>query len=309
MSEFSLTIPPMLSRSTVDRADEIRDDPARMRGGWPGALVLVIDGRGRYPVADNGLRWIPAGDIGIEPPEEAVFLGIRDGADLWALRGDHVEAPASDPRRGAHLLDGDDAGLLATATAMLNWHDSAHFSPVDGKPTRPARGGWVRRNIDSGIDEFPRTDAAIITVVHDGADRILLGRQAVWPERWYSTLAGFVEPGESLEQAVAREVHEEVGLDVHDQRYLGSQPWPFPRSLMVGFAALADPEKPLEFIDGEIADAAWFTRDEVRRALAQGDEWVRGDPAPEGDDLPRLLLPGSISIARAMIEAWAQQPA
>lgn len=184
VSEFSLTIPPMLSRSTVDRADEIRDDPARMRGGWPGALVLVIDGRGRYPVADNGLRWIPAGDIGIEPPEEAVFLGIRDGADLWALRGDHVEAPASDPRRGAHLLDGDDAGLLATATAMLNWHDSAHFSPVDGKPTRPARGGWVRRNIDSGIDEFPRTDAAIITVVHDGADRILLSRQAVWPDSW-----------------------------------------------------------------------------------------------------------------------------
>lgn len=117
--------------------------------------------------------------------------------------------------------------------------------------------------------------------MHDGADRILLGRQAIWPDGWYSTLAGFVEPGESLEQCVIREVHEEVGIVVCEPRYLGSQPWPFPRSLMLGFAAIGDPADELQFLDGEIGDARWFHRDEVRAALSR-DGWTRVDPAPDG---------------------------
>ncbi len=309
---FTLPQPPLLSRATFDRADEIRDDSAALLAGWPSARVLLVDSTGRYPVADDGtLHWVDAQTLGAEPGPDAVFLG-DSGGHVWARRVDHIDGPTADPRRGAELLGADEAGLLATALGILNWHATARFSPADGVPIASARGGWVRRPAGGGqvkataADEFPRTDPASITVVHDGADRVLLGRQAVWPDGWYSTLAGFVEPGESLEQCVIREVHEEVGITVRDPRYLGSQPWPFPRSLMLGFEALGDPGEPLNFLDGEIGDAIWFHRDEVREALAAGGGWSRADGAiPAGADAPRLRLPGSISIARAMIEAWA----
>ena len=137
----------------------------------------------------------------------------------------------------------------------------------------------------------------MICLVHDGGDRAVLARQAVWPERMFSLLAGFVEAGESFEVCVAREIREEIGLTVRDVRYLGSQPWPFPRSLMVGFHALGDPDEEFSFNDGEIAEAAWFTRDEVREALDAGD-WSSASAS-------KLLLPGSISIARVIIESWA----
>ena len=353
---FTLTQPPLLSRATFHRADELRDDPAALLSGWPSARVLLVDSTGRYPVTGDGtLHWVDAQTLGPEPGPDAVFLGVSDAVSagvsdaqdasghLWARRVDHVDGPTADPRRGAELLGADEAGLLVTALGILNWHATARFSPVDGVPIVAARGGWVRRpalggpnlaghNKATATDEFPRTDPAIITVVHDGADRVLLGRQAVWPDGWYSTLAGFVEPGESLEQCVIREVHEEVGITVRDPRYLGSQPWPFPRSLMLGFEALGDPDEPLRFLDGEIGDAIWFHRDEVREALAAGGGWSRADgarispvapasplapaspvaplaPAPAGAGAPRLRLPGSISIARAMIEAWADPQA
>ena len=137
----------------------------------------------------------------------------------------------------------------------------------------------------------------MICLVHDGYDRAVLARQTVWPERLFSLLAGFVEAGESFEACVIREIAEEIGLTVRDVRYLGSQPWPFPRSLMVGFHAIGDPEQEFAFHDGEIAEAAWFTRAEVREALEHGD-WSSDSPS-------RLLLPGSISIAREIIESWA----
>lgn len=301
---FELSQPPLLSRATVNRADEIRDDTDRLKAGWHTARVLLIDATGRYPVGESGaLHWVAATTIADTPPEDAVILGISD-VDLWTRRVDHIDGPTDDARHGAAVLSAEEAGLLATALGILNWHQTARHSPVDGSATRPARGGWVRRSIESGRDEFPRTDAAIITVVHDGADHILLGRQAVWPEGWYSTLAGFVEPGESLEQCVLREVYEEVGILVREPRYLGSQPWPFPRSLMVGFAAIGDPAEPLDFRDGEIGDAQWFHRDEVRAALASGDGWTRAAAAASGD-AARLRLPGSISIAHSMIRSWA----
>ena len=136
----------------------------------------------------------------------------------------------------------------------------------------------------------------MICLVHDGGDRAVLARQTVWPHRMFSLLAGFVEAGESFELCVVREIREEIGLTVRDVRYLGSQPWPFPRSLMVGFHAIADPTEPFSFNDGEIAEAAWFTRAEVRAALAAGD-WTSGSNS-------HLLLPASISIARQIIESW-----
>jgi NAD+ diphosphatase len=221
---------------------------------------------------------------------------------VWAVRasleppGD-PQARAVDPRRAGTPFDDVSAQLVTCALALLNWHDAAGFSPSDGSPTRPIRAGWARRNLLTGYEEFPRVDPAVICLVHDGHDRAVLARQVVWPPRLFSLIAGFVEAGESFESCVVREVAEEIGLTVTDVRYLGSQPWPFPRSLMVGFHALGDPEQEFAFTDGEIAEAAWFTRAEVRSALEEGD-WT-------SDSQSRLLLPGTISIAREIIESWA----
>ncbi len=129
---------------------------------------------------------------------------------------------------------------------MLNWHDSAGFSALDGAPSEPTMSGWSRISTSTGHEEFPRTDPAVICLVHDGGDRVLLARQPTWPARRFSILAGFVEAGESLETCVVREIKEEVGVDVRDVRYLGSQPWPFPRSVMIGFAAVGDPDAPAD---------------------------------------------------------------
>jgi NAD+ diphosphatase len=234
-----------------------------------------------------------------------VFLGrMPDGRHVWGVRA-ALEAPEDptaetevlDLRRAGTVFDDVSAQLVSTATALLNWHDHARFSPVDGSPTKAIKSGWGRINPGNGQEEFPRIDPAIICLVHDGHDRAVLARQTVWPERLFSLLAGFVEAGESFEACVVREINEEVGLSVTDVRYLGSQPWPFPRSLMVGFHAIGDPEQEFSFNDGEIAEAGWFTRAEVRDALENGD-WSSDSPS-------RLLLPGSISIAREIIESWA----
>ncbi len=298
MAGFELPEPPLLATARFDRADQLRDDAARLQAGWATARVLMVDQRGHYPVQPGGaLRWSAGADLAAELRDEAVFLGVLGETDLWALRADEVAEPVSDPRSGAHLLSADEAGLLATALGILNWHRSARFAPADGTATTAGRAGWVRRTAD-GAEEYPRTDPAVIMVVHDDADRILLGRQHAWPSPFFSTLAGFVEPGESLEQCVLREVAEEVGVAVRAPHYLGSQPWPFPRSLMLGFEAVADPAEPITCRDGELAEARWFTRDQVREALDGSADWGSGAPAD-------LMLPPSVSIARSLITAWA----
>jgi len=296
---FDFPEPPLLSRAVFDRADALRSDPAALTDGWPAAQILLIDRRGRYPVdASGALRWSAAAEVAAAPPAEAIFLGVA-GTHRWALAVDDLTEPVGELRTGAHLLGADDAGLLATALGLLNWHRSAEFSPVDGSRTTVDKAGWVRRNPATGHEEYPRTDPAVIMVVHDGADQVLLGRQQVWPQRWFSTLAGFVEPGESAEQTVLREVAEETGVSAHSPRYLGSQPWPFPRSLMLGFEAVADPGQPIAPVDGELAEARWFHREQVRAALA--GEWG-------ADDGAELLLPPSVSIARSLIAGWAGGP-
>ena len=299
MASFEFTEPPMLARAEFDRADQIRKNPDLLASAWAGDRVLHVDHAGRYPgTADGAISWVDA--VGTVPPADALYLGEYDG-HRWAVRVDEIAGESAHAQGGAGRLSHDEAGLLVTAVGMLNWHRTARFSPVDGSPLHPAQGGWLLRT-EAGADEFPRTDPAVIMVVHDGADQVLLGRQTVWPDRWYSTLAGFVEPGESLEQCVRREVFEEAGVHVRDPRYLGSQPWPFPRSLMCGFEAVADPTEPLELRDGELGDAAWFHRDEVIAALARSDGWSTDNP--DG----RLMLPSSISIARSLITAWAYAP-
>ena len=297
MADFQLIDTPTLSRSSIDRAAELRADPDALAAGWATAMLLRVDPRGQVQVVDGGLGFFDAISHSPELDPNAVFLGVVDGRHVWAVRVEELDGKLRDLRSLGHLLDDASAGMFTTAVALLNWHQSALHSAVDGSRTRSANGGWSRISEAMGHEEFPRIDPAIICLVHDGHDRAVLARQTVWPERLFSLLAGFVEAGESFEHCVVREIREEVGLDVYDVRYLGSQPWPFPRSLMVGFSAVGDPDQPLLFADGEIAEAHWFTRDDIRGALAHGD-WT----SKSGHS---LLLPGSISIARTIVTSWA----
>lgn len=299
VKDFQLTETPLLSRSSVGRAEELRSDEPALTAGWPSALLLRVTARGQVAVTSDGqLVFGAATDLGAQPVRGAVFLGIRDGSHVWAVRVSVLAGELSELRMLGATLDDADAGLLTGAVAILNWHDSAGFSALDGAPSVPTLSGWSRTSTTTGHEEFPRTDPAVICLVHDGADRVLLARQPTWPPRRFSILAGFVEAGESLETCVVREIKEEVGVDVHSVRYLGSQPWPFPRSVMLGFTAVGDPDQPLVFADGEIAEGAWFSKEQVRNALELGDWGSAADAS--------LLLPGSISIARIMLESWAE---
>jgi NAD+ diphosphatase len=302
--DFQLQSVPLLSRTGADRADRVRTDIEAATAGWAEAALLRLDSRNQVLVANGRVVLGRAKTWASEPPPDAVFLGsVEDGRHVWAVRcpleapeDPDVEAKVVDLRRAGQLFDDISAQLVSSAAALLNWHDSARFSAVDGSPTKPIRAGWSRVNPVTGQEEFPRIDPAVICLIHDDGDRAVLARQTVWPDRLFSLLAGFVEAGESFESCVAREVREEIGLTVRDVRYLGSQPWPFPRSLMVGFHAVGDPGQGFCFNDGEIAEAAWFTRDEVRAALAVGD-WSSASES-------KLLLPGPASIARVIIESW-----
>lgn len=298
---FRLRNVPLLSRVGADRSDNLRTDVDAAVAGWANAALIRVDPRNQVMVSGGRVVREAAAALGDRPPADAVFLGrIADGRHVWAVRArlEAVDdAEIVDLRRGGTSFDDVSAQLVASAVALLNWHDRARFSPVDGSPTVPVKGGWARLNPLGGDEEYPRIDPAVICLVHDGGDRCVLARQTVWPERLFSLIAGFVEAGESFETCVVREVAEEIGLDVRDVEYLGSQPWPFPRSLMVGFHAIGDPDQEFVFSDGEIAQAEWFTRAQVREALDQGD-WSSASQS-------RLLLPGSISIAREIIESWA----
>lgn len=303
--EFHLNSVPLLSRIGADRADQVRTDTEAAVAGWSDAALLRLDSRNQVMVAEGKVLLGKATDLADRPPADAVFLGrFDDGRHVWAVHGPleapedpAVRAEVADLRRAGQLFDHVGAQLVSTAAALLNWHASSRFSSIDGSPTKPIRAGWARVNPVTGQEEFPRIDPAIICLVHDGGDRAVLARQTLWPDRMFSLLAGFVEAGESFETCVAREIREEIGLTVDGIRYLGSQPWPFPRSLMIGFHAVADPAEPFAFNDGEIAEADWFTRDEIRAALELGD-W-------SSDSESRLLLPGSVSIARVIVESWA----
>ena len=191
-------------------------------------------------------------------------------------------------RAAAATLPQADGGLAAHAAALVNWHRRHGHCSVCGTATVVAAGGIVRRCPACGTEHHPRTDPVVIMLVVDG-DRVLLGRQPSWPPGRYSALAGFVEPGESLEAAVAREVHEEAGVEVGPPAYVSSQPWPFPSSLMIGFSAPWRSGEPRR-IDAELDDVRWFTRAEVADAVA-------GRPSPLG-------VPPRFAIARRLLEGW-----
>ncbi|TXI50494.1 MAG: NAD(+) diphosphatase [Lysobacter sp.] len=294
----------------LDRADALRDNDAALSAYWRDAQVIMIDAEGNTRVdAEGRLRALRGGDVA-DAHRGAVFLGLRQdeawfacvddaatGADADAAR---AAAPASfdavaahhgriDLRTAAAQWPAFESTLFAQARAVLFWRSRHGHCSVCGGRLEFVRGGWLGRCTACSAEHYPRTDPAVIVAVTDG-ERLLLGRQASWPPRRYSTLAGFVEPGETLEQTVAREVMEESGVRVRSSAYLASQPWPFPSSLMLGFVAEAEPDPPQA--NEELEDARWFSRDEVGAAL-------RGETRENG-----LLLSPSISISRALIEYW-----
>jgi NAD+ diphosphatase len=218
----------------------------------------------------------------------------------WAVAGDGTaerEAwdrsaiPGAKPtalRQAGALLSDRDAGLFTHAVALANWHDTHTHCPQCGTPTVPAPAGHLTTCPADGTEHFPRLDPAVIMLVTDPQDRCLLARNALWPKGRMSVVAGFVEPGESAEHAVAREVYEETAIVVGQVRYLGSQPWPMPRSLMLGFQAVAAAGQTIAVDEEEIGEARWFTREEMRAAIDAGE----------------LGLAPTSSIARRLIEYW-----
>jgi NAD+ diphosphatase len=286
-----------LTRERADLFEELWSDPAtRVLPVFKGSGLLAQDGSLALLRPDAlpdhvGLKLYLGRSTSTTSPEPVgtpiVAVDLDDAGHL-------AEAEWADLRRVGHSLSNRDAGMLTEALAMLNWHAANQFSPRTGAPTVPEKGGWVRRDPVADTEHFPRTDPAIIVGITDADDRMLLGSNALWESNRYSLLAGFVEPGESLESAVVREVFEESGIRVIDPVYLGSQPWPFPASLMLGFTARVDPEHgTVATPDGtEILDLRWFSRDELREA-ARSDE---------------VKLPGHTSIARAIIDEWLGEP-
>lgn len=306
-----------LARGTYDRAGQRRADTRYLTDAWTGAApaeVLVLH-EGKALVDDGGLVLHPPTVLG-EVQGTRVLLGQEAGTALLGLLtpvggpppvpsevAEQQEAsvrPRRLPRgelRWAGLreigaaLDDRDSSLLVTAQALANWHTGAGHCPRCGAATEVTSAGWARRCPADGSEHFPRNDPAVIVLVLDEQDRALLGHRAGWPEPMYSTLAGFVEAGESAELTVVREMAEEAGvrIDPASLTYLGSQPWPFPSSLMLGFHARVAADSPPAVADGvEIGEVRWFTRDELGAAYAARE----------------LDLPGRVSIARRLIERW-----
>jgi NAD+ diphosphatase len=285
-----------LSRSTLDRRAEERSDPEALVRAWADPATRVLPwSEGLVPVVhsvDAEGREQPRLDLRV--PAQVGEHGTRVllGRDPEGVL--HLAAEVAEPGEGwadlralGAVLDDRDAGILTQATAVLRWHAVHPRCPRCGQPTEVVQSGWVRRCPSDASEHFPRTDPAVIMAVVDDADRLLLGHNPAWPPGRYSTLAGFVEPGESLEAAVRREVLEEVGVAVGEVSYLGNQPWPFPASLMLAFLARAV-DTAVHLDDVEITDARWFTRDQLREAAASGE----------------VLLPGGISIAHRMVAHW-----
>jgi NAD+ diphosphatase len=282
----------------LDRADALRDDSEALAALWPVARIVLLEDDGRALADDAQQLFAATGAMVGGIPAAAVFLGLRDGVAWFAARAATVDVDAPqriDLRAAAGTWNAADATVFAQARALLHWHARHRFCGVCGGEVSFVRAGWLGRCLTCDADHYPRTDQAMIAAVTDG-HRLLLGRQSSWASRRYSVLAGFVEPGESLEQTVAREVFEEAGVRVRGCRYMASQPWPFPGSLMLGFMAHADPDEPV--VGDELEDARWFDADAVRAGLARGD----GEPPPA--DATGIVLSPSISISRWLVEQW-----
>lgn len=288
------SLPMAFAGSPLDRADHIRVDDEALAGlmNWK-ARVLLLDGL--LPGVDDqgGLVWGSLADV----PEtaELVFLGMLDGKAHFApVPGEGADGPAYAMPRAWQLmtqLSPPDLAIYGGARSLADWHARHRFCARCGSPTKLVKGGWQRHCDNCGADHFPRTDPVTIMLV-EHEDRLLLGRQPRFPPRMYSALAGFVEPGETIEEAVAREIHEEAGVRVRDVKYIASQPWPFPSQLMIGCTSVAD-DPALNIDTTELEDARWFTRAELEAARAAGEA---------GTDL--LYFPRPFAIAHHLVCWW-----
>jgi NAD+ diphosphatase len=286
-----------LSVARFDRAARHRSDPDWLAAAWTRALVVPVSPKSATPVAAEGR-------VAVRPAAEAPdgvrrFLGLVGEVPYFAVTAEPDGDDWQTLREFGPRADDLDAGLVVCAVGLEQWHQRHTHCPRCGAPTIETQAGWTRTCTNDSSEHFPRTDPAVIMLIHDGADRALLGRGPQWNEGRFSTLAGFVEPGESLESAVAREVFEEVGVAVQDIRYVASQPWPFPASLMVGFFGRLDGDAAITLDPVEMADAGWFSREEVRQAA----EWTDTGTEPEPGRRLRGISP-HLSISRYLIDRW-----
>lgn len=276
-----------LSRSELDRAAHLRNDQGKLDEMWQRAKIIDLLGD-RFRVEGKSLSFLSS-----EAEGERYFLGLdKNGTPYFVAHRSTslVEFPSEYQtlRTLGKSLSALEVGAAVHALAISQWHDAHKKCAKCGSDTESTSGGAVRKCISCDADHHPRTDPAVIVLVRDQRDRILLGRQKVWPAKRFSTFAGFVEPGESFESTVIREVGEECGGVVLSMRYLGSQPWPFPASLMIAYEAeISNPDSVKE--DGEeIEEIIWLDRETLKRKVATEE----------------LLLPPRVSVARAMIESW-----
>jgi NAD+ diphosphatase len=307
------------SGGRLDRAAHLRGDPARlaaMAAARESLWLPVWRGKPLFDTRD-GLRlgWIPAGhEIFVSTPGEMIFLGLKGAAPLFARdlsgwpgpegvaegpggfldesRASHPALPGSlefaELRAVMGAIGSDDAGVAAAAKGIFGWHDSHRFCAKCGTASEPADGGWKRVCPACGAQHFPRTDPVVIMLITSGDD-VLLGRSAAWPPGMYSLLAGFMEPGESIEAAVRREVWEEAGVRVGAVDYLSSQPWPFPSSLMIGCRGKALTRE-ITLDPVELEDGRWLGKQAVLEGLGGRNPDIK--PARKG------------SIARFLLERW-----
>ena len=309
-----------LSMAEVDRAAHLRLDDGYLKDAWKTAQVLQFQDE-KFLAIDNQLNFVTGAELGEYQAQSDYFLGVTYIADstdgvklaneLTAIRlkspssnttaaiaahyfvRNYAQTELSDDklktlRQIGAFLPPRDIGLAVHAQGLANWHKKHARCSQCGAATTVISGGSVRKCLIDESEHYPRTDSAIIVLVKDEQDRILLGRQKVWPKNRFSTFAGFVEPGESFEHCVVREVGEEAGVHLRKINYLGSQPWPFPSSLMIAFEAITDNPTAARPDGDEIEEIRWFSRDQMKQAISDST----------------LILPLEISVARQMINAW-----
>ena len=274
---------PFFAGPGIDRGDALRNRPEAIAGllAAPDAQALVWEGGAPALDGAGKLMWRTVNG------DEPLFLGLDQGQPRFAALPQ--VGPGPDTRALIGLLDAQNAPLFAAALSLASWHQRHSFCSVCGSPSAVFRGGWARRCGSCEAEHYPRVDPVVIMLA-TFEDRLLLGRQPQYPPGRYSALAGFVEPGETIEAAVARELHEEAGIEVTEVSYLASQPWPFPSSLMIGCTARATSDS-LTIDHQELDDARWFTRAEVTAALSGSADAL-------------FLPPPRFAIARTLLDHW-----
>ena len=293
-----------LASEAVDRSGELRTKPDELAKLWKSARILHF-ASGKFRVKPNyELDFQSAEQIAQLRKDakfavgEELFLGIDNGISYFAWCSDAMDFESFETLENYQTLRtlGDfltqlEMGLAIHSQAIANWHHTHQFCARCGAPTLSANGGSLRKCSTDGTEHYPRTDGAVIVLVKDDKDRVLLGRQKIWPEKRFSCFAGFVEPGETFEQTVLREVFEESGIKADEITYLGSQPWPFPASIMISFSAIATNPAAAKADGEEIEEIIWLTREEMCAAIANQS----------------LTLPPGMSVARKMIEFWYEK--